>query len=152
MRKRRLQGAEGEREEETAALRPASDEGGETKEDEDEVERIEVPPDHWLIKRRWKIVRRRNKLGDGSAKDDQEGTKKKDEDGALVEGEEDGEYEYEVDKRGALIFFLTRLVAIAVVFFLLHALFHHYVWDPLNRPRETPIEEQIRKFKALGQL
>jgi hypothetical protein len=121
---------------EPARGRPQSE--NKKEEDGEEVELVEVPSDHWLIKRKWRIVKR--KKGEDGNKGEEE------------EENEDTEYEYEVDKRKALIFFVTRLVAVLLVFLFLHTLFHHYVWDPLTRTRETPMEEQIRKFKALGQL
>ena len=126
---------------EAAPLRPDERKGEGT---EDEVELVEVPSDHWLIKRRWKIVKRKkgkDEIKDGGAKEEEE-----------EENDEDTEYEYEVDKRRALIFFATRLLAVLVVFLVLHTLFYHFVWDPLTRTRETPMEEQIRRFRELGQL
>lgn len=106
-----------------------------------EVERIEVPPDHWLIKRRWKIVKK------NSGKKAQRERSEDDED----EEDEDVVYEYEVDQRRALIFMLTRLVAVGLLFLLFHNLFFSYVWDP-SASRLTPEQEAINKFKALGQL
>lgn len=123
-------------------------------EEVDEEERVEIPPDHWLIKRRWKITKkRRNTATDQDkkkrGKDDQRENEKVKEDDD--EEEDDVTYEYEIDQRRALMFMVTRLVAVGLLFYLLHELFFAYVLAPRSQ-HHLDVDQHVRQLQRQGSL